>query len=380
MKLFEYEAKLILKQRGIPVPRSENATTPQQAEQAAQQIGGAVVIKSQILVSGRGKAGGIKFADDAAAAGKVAAELLGSTIKDCRVNSVLIEEKLDIVKQFYVSIAVDRLAKKYVVLASTSGGIDIEEIARTAPEKITRQWIDPTAGLQKADAEKMLSRLRSDEDTVKHFAAIITELYKTLLDYDAELIELNPLARTSAGEFIAADARLIIDDNAIFRHPEFKERSLARPDDTPMEKEARKLGFSYVDLDGNIGIIGNGAGLMMATVDLVQTMGGKPGNFLDVTGSGSNIKKGILFLMSKPENKAVFINIFGGITRCDVVAKAVTETLRESGANKAVVARLMGTNEEEGARILKEAGIECYRDLEEAVAAAVRTAAGVEQK
>jgi succinyl-CoA synthetase beta subunit len=195
------------------------------------------------------------------------------------------------------------------------------------------------------------------------------------MDYDAELIELNPLVKTASDEFVAADSRIIIDDNALFRHPEFTERSLVRADDTPLETEARQQKIAYVDLDGDIGIVGNGAGLEMATVDLVQTLGGSPGNFLDIGGSG-NIKKGIILVMSKPGIKAVLVNVFGGIIRCDAVAEAVVEALKETSVKKPIVVRLMGTNEDVGTRILKQVGIVSYRDMEQAVAAVVKTSRG----
>jgi len=375
MKLFEYEAKKILKEYGIPIPRGDTASNPNKAEAIAGEIGKSVVLKSQILVSGRGKAGGIEFADDVDGAKQVASDLLGRTIKGCVVTSLLVEEKLDVVEQFYTSITIDRQAKKYIVLASTSGGVDIEEVAQTSPDKIARHWIDPTAGFSPSDALAMLSRFSLDKDVATKLANIINTLYQVAMKYDAELVELNPLVRTLSGELVAADSRMIIDDNAVFRHAEFKERSLSRADDTPSEAKARKQGLAYVDLDGDIGIVGNGAGLVMATIDLVQTMGGRPGNFLDIGGGGNTeiTKKGIMLVMSKPGIKAVLVNVLGGITRCDVVAEAIARALKESKAKKPVVVRLMGTNEEEGARILEQAGIKSYRDMEEAVAEVIRT-------
>ncbi len=375
MKLFEYEAKKILKEYGIPIPRGDAASNPNKAEAIAREIGKPVVLKSQILVSGRGKAGGIKFADDVGEAKQIASDLLGRTIKGCVVTSLLVEEKLDIVEQFYTSITIDRQAKKYIVLASTSGGVDIEEVAQTSPDKIARQWIEPSAGFNQSDALAMLSRFRLNKDIATKLADTIATLYQVAMECDAELVELNPLVRTSSGELIAADSRIIIDDNAIFRHAEFKERSLLRTDDTPSEAKARNQGLAYVDLDGDIGIVGNGAGLVMATIDLVQTMGGRPGNFLDIGGGGNTeiTKKGIMLVMSKPEVKAVLVNVLGGITRCDVVAEAIARALKESKNKKPVVVRLMGTNEEEGARILEQAGIKSYRDMEEAVYEVIKT-------
>ncbi len=370
MKLFEYEAKNILKKYGILIPRGNTATEPNEAKVIAREIGKPVVVKSQILVSGRGKAGAIKFADDAAGAKQVASDLLGSTIKGCKITILLVEEKLDIVEQFYASVAIDRQVRKYIVLVSTSGGVDIEEVAQTSPNKIARYWIDPTTGFSQSDALTMLSRFGLNKNVATKLANIINTLYQAAIDYDAELVELNPLVRTSAGKLVAADSRIIIDDNAVFRHDEFKDRSLLRADDTPREAEARKQKLAYVDLDGDIGIVGNGAGLVMSTIDLVQSLGGRPGNFLDIGGGGNTeiTKKGIILVMSRPEIRAVFVNVLGGITRCDIVAEALVQALNESSIKKPIVVRLMGTNEEEGARILHQAGIKSYRDMEEAAA------------
>ena len=323
MKLFEFEAKNILKEYGIITPAGNVTSNPDEAEVIARGIGKPVVLKSQILVSGRGKAGGIIFANDTAEAKKVASKLIGSTIKGEVVESLLIEEKLDITEQFYASITVDRQAKAYVVLASTEGGVDVEQVAKDSPEKILRHWIDPALGFSEQDAETMLAQFTGmKKDDVTKFASAIYTLYKVGMDYDAELIEMNPLVKIASGEFVAADARIIMDDNALFRHPEFENRSSERVDDTPLEAEARKQNLTYVDLPGDIGVLGNGAGLVMATLDLVNHFGGSPANFLDA-GGGGNVditKRGLLLIMSKPEVKAVLVNILGGITRCDIVA------------------------------------------------------------
>jgi len=369
MKLFEFEAKNILKEYGVPVPKGAVASTVTEAEAIAREIGQPVVLKSQILVSGRGKAGGIVFANNTAEAKKVASDLIGSTIKESIVESLLIEEKLSIAEQFYASIAIDRQAKTYIVLASTEGGVDIEETARASPNKIARYWIDPVAGLSQLEATEMLGKLDLNKDDATKLASIINILYTVVRDKDAELVELNPLAKTDKGEFIAADARIIVDDNAIFRHPEFEDKSSARAEDTPLEAEARKQDLAYVDLSGDIGIIGNGAGLVMATLDLVQHFGGRPANFLDVGGGGDVdiTKRGLLLVMSKPEVRAVLINILGGITRCDIVAQAIIETLNESSVKKPIVVRMMGTNEEEGTQMLHQAEIYTYPNLEKAI-------------
>ena len=373
MKLFEFEAKKILKDYGIRVPENDIATNPEEAEAIARKMNRPVALKSQILVSGRGKAGGIRFAADAAEAKQVASELLGSTIKGCRVTNLLVEEKLDVTVQFYASVSIDRQAKTYVVLASTSGGIDIEELAQTSPDKIARHWVDPGIGFSESDAQTMLSRFSLNKNDNASFATIISTLYRIAMDYDAEMIEINPLAKTSSGEF-AADARIIIDDNALFRHPEFEKRGLERGEDTPREAEAKRQNLTYVDLDGDIGIIGNGAGLTMATLDLVHIFGGKPANFLDIGGGAQVeiIKKAVMLVMSKPEVKAVLINILGGITRCDLVARGVVEGLNESTMRKPIAVRMMGTNEAEGTRILHQAGVHIYPSMEEAIREALK--------
>ena len=369
MKLFEFEAKRIFKEYGIPVPDGKIATNADEAEIIAQEIGKPVVLKSQILVAGRGKAGGIQFANDAAEAKKIASKLIGSTIKESVVRSLLVEETLNIVEQYYTSIAIDRQAKTYVVLASTEGGVDIEQVASASPDKISRYWVDPTAGFSQAEALEVLSRFNLSKDDANQLATIFNTLYTAAMDSDAELVELNPLVKTASGEFIAADARIIVDDNALFRHPEFEDKNLVREDDTPLEAEARKQDLAYVDLSGDIGIIGNGAGLVMATLDLVHHFGGNPANFLDI-GGGGNVeitKKGLLLVMSKPEVKAVLVNILGGITRCDIVAQAVIEALNESSVKKPIAVRMMGTNEAEGNQMLHQAGINSYSSMEQAV-------------
>jgi len=369
MKLFEFEAKNILKQYGIPVPKGALASSPDEAESIAAEIGKPVALKSQVLVAGRGKAGGILFADNAAEAKNAAAKLIGTTIKGIPVDTLLVEEKLDLAEQLYTSVTIDRQARTYVVLASTSGGVDVEEVARTSPERIVRHLVDPAGGFDIGDALNMLGQLNLNRDMAAKLASVLDTLYQAAMDYDAELVELNPLAMTSTGELVAADGRIIVDDNALFRHPEFQDRSSESAEYTPLEAEARSQNLIYVDLPGNIGIIGNGAGLVMATLDLVDLFGGKPANFLDIGGGAQLeiIKKAVTLVMSKPEVKAVLINILGGITRCDLVAQGVVAALDEAKVKKPIAVRMIGTNEEEGTRILKEAGVEVDSNMEEAV-------------
>ena len=369
VKLLEYEAKRIVREYGIPVPRGEAVTTALEAESLARDIGRPVALKAQIAVSGRGKAGGILFADGPEQAKEVAQSLLGSTIKECLVSSLLVEEQLDITEQYYLSLAVDGSARSYVVLASTEGGVDIEQVARTSPDKITRYWTEPLSGFTQIEAREMLRSFNLASETTDQLARILVTLFIAAIDKDASLVELNPLVQTSSGEFIAADARIIIDDNALFRHSEFEGHNLAE-EATPREIEARKQGLAYVDLAGDTGVVTNGAGLAMATVDMVNYYGGSPANFLDI-GGGGNVeitKKGLLLVLSNPEVKGVVVNIFGGITRCDLVAQAVVEAVSEAGIKKPVAVSLMGTNQEEGQRMLSEAGITSYPGMDEAVA------------
>ena len=369
MKLFEFEAKNILKQYGIVIPQGKIASKPAEAQAAAQAIGKPAVVKSQILVSGRGKAGGIVFVSNGTEARDTAAKLLGSNVKGCVVERLLVEERLDIAAQFYASLAIDRQTKTYIALASTSGGVDIEEVAQTSPEKIARSQIDVTAGFSKKDATEMLSRFNLDKGDISALAEALSTLYAVAIDYDAELVELNPLVKTLSGRFAAADARIIVDDNAVFRHPELAARNSLAVEDTPREIEAKNQKLAYLDLDGDIGIVGNGAGLVMATIDMVRLAGGKPGNFLDLGGGGQaeKTKLGIMLVMSKPEIKAVLVNILGGITRCDLVAEAIVQALNESTTKKPLAIRMSGTNEDEAAHILRQAGINSYRSMDEAV-------------
>ncbi len=375
MKLFEFEAKDILKRYGILTPMGKVVSSPAEAQSAAREIGGPVALKSQVLVSGRGKSGGILFAHDPEEAKEVATKLFGNTIKGFTVNNTLVEQKIDLIAEYYTSVTIDRQAKRYVAMASTSGGVDIEEIARSTPEKIARHHIDPIKGLNERMARKMLAQFTdlSTSDAIM-ISEIIDKLYRIAMDYDAELIEINPLARTASEALVACDARIIIDDNALFRHPEFEGTEIARIEASPAEIEARKQGLAYVDLDGDIGIIGNGAGLMMATLDVVHLFGGKPANFLDIGGGAGaeTIRKALTIIMSKPQVKAVLINILGGVTRCDLVAQGIVEALDASSVKKPIVVRMMGTKEEEGIRILKGAGINSYSNMEDAIQEVVR--------
>jgi len=385
MKLFEFEAKQIMRQCGLATPRGGVAATPAEAAAIARDLGKPVALKAQILVAGRGKAGGIAFADNAEAAGEVAAKLIGTTIKGCKVEKLLVEEKLSIAEQFYASLTIDRQARRYVALASADGGVDIEQVAAQSAGAIARHRIDPDVGFTQNEAEslvgsipklsqRMLKSVREKKadphmkSDVSAFGSVLATLFRLATEHDAELVEINPLVKVTSGEFVAADARIILDDNALFRHPEFSDRGLTRADDTPKEAEARREDLTYVDLSGDIGIVGNGAGLVMATMDLIRLHGGEPANFLDIGGGAQAevISKGLKFVMSKPEVKAVLINVLGGITRCDEVAKGVIDALNGTGTKKPIAVRMMGTNEQEGTEMLHQAGVTVYADMETA--------------
>jgi succinyl-CoA synthetase beta subunit len=374
MKLFEFEAKKIFAKHGIPIPKGKVTYTPDEAGEAAHEIGGAVAIKAQVLAAGRGKTGGIKFTDNIEEARTIAETLIESKIKGLKVGSLLVEEKLMISKELFISVTVDRSARCYVILASTEGGIDIEEVAEKSPQKIIRYNLEMLKGFHSYEAIEIARKMGYKGRKMIALATIIHNLYCVTLDYDAELAEINPLVETEDGEFVAADARIMIDDNALYRHSELRETDLKRLRElTPREAEARRQGLAYVDLEGNIGIIGNGAGLVMATLDLVQLNGGKPANFLDLGGGASAdiVKLALRTVLSKPEVDAVLINVLGGITRCDEVARGIISSLNELKEKRPMVVRIVGTREEEAKELLMNAGLKVTDELDEAVEKAV---------
>ncbi|PIX32163.1 ADP-forming succinate--CoA ligase subunit beta [Candidatus Bathyarchaeota archaeon CG_4_8_14_3_um_filter_42_8] len=369
MKLFEYEAKNILTKYGIPTPNGGLATNPSQAHEVVSKLKPPFVVKAQVLVAGRGKAGGILFSDSIGEVEKDAEKLLRMQIKGIPVKSVWIEEKIQIKKELYFGITIDRFNQSYVAIASSVGGMEIEEIATKAPEKIIHFPINPQQGFHSFHARQMARKMGYAGNQLSELGRIFERLYCVGMDYDAELIEMNPLAETVDGKFVAADARIILDDNALFRHQEYKKRLLEGESElTPQEIEATKNDLAYVKLDGDIGVIGNGAGLVMATLDTIQYYGGKPANFLDVGGGApaEKIAAALKIVLSDPKVKALFINILGGITRCDEVARGILEAEQKIGATKPMVIRLVGTNEEEGKRILTEEGIHVLESMEEA--------------
>jgi succinyl-CoA synthetase beta subunit len=379
LKLFEYEAKQIFAKYGIPTPKGFLTTTVIEAREAAVKINAPVALKSQVLVAGRAKAGGILFANSPIEAEQVAAKLLGKEIKGVKVQSLWVEEKLAIKGELYFSITVDRANRCYVAVASSEGGVDIEQTAAVSPEKIIKVYIDPAYGFRLHHARLIAKRLGYVGSQMGDLASVFLRHYKSAMDYDAELAEMNPLVELVDGKFVAADARIIIDDNALFRHQEFKTRPMEEAELTPQELVAKKDGIAYVRLDGDVGIIGNGAGLVMATLDAIQLAGGRPANFLDVGGGATSevVATALGIVMSDPSVKVVFINILGGITRCDEVANGVLEARKRAGFTKPIVIRLVGTNEEEGRRILTEAGIHFLDTMEEAAEKTVEIVNGV---
>jgi len=374
LKLFEYEAKEIAQQYGLLVPNGIVASTPQEAKEAFQKLNQPSMIKAQVLVAGRGKAGGIKPASSPDEAFEVAKTLLSTTIKGEKVAKVLVEQKLASKHERYLSIVVDRSSRCYTLLCSTEGGVDIEQIALQSPEKIIRHKIEPLIGLQTFESRLVARRLGYSGKQMNQVTSVISKLYEIMLDYDAELIESNPLIETENGELVAADLRILLDDNSLFRHQKFLERMKTfEPDMTDLEVKAREKDLAYVELDGDVGIIGNGAGLVMATLDMILDYKGKPANFCDVGGGASEerIASALEIVLANPRVKVLLINIMGGITRCDDVARAILDIQKKMGITKPMVIRLVGTNEEEGQRILAAANIPSLNSMEEAAAKAV---------
>jgi succinyl-CoA synthetase beta subunit len=363
MKVHEYQAKAILAKFGVPVPRGEVAFSRQDAGDVARRLGGTVVVKAQIHAGGRGKAGGVKVVKNAAEAEMMAATLLGSTLVTVqtgaagqRVGRLLIEEGLAIDREHYLSMVIDRTSQRIVVMVSAEGGVDIEEVAAKTPEKIHKEFVAPSVGLQPFQARKLAFAVGLSD--AGKAARLMLALYRAFITTDASLLELNPLITTKSGELLALDAKMNFDDNALYRHQEIKDlRDLAEED--PLEVEASKFSLNYIRLDGTIGCMVNGAGLAMATMDIIKLAGGMPANFLDV-GGGANaeqIRNAFKILMSDQNVKAVLINIFGGILRCDVLAQGVIAAVTELGVRVPIVIRMKGTNVEEGNRMLADSGL-----------------------
>lgn len=366
MKIHEYQGKAILKEYGVPVPRGIVARTPEEAEAAAKELGTeVVVVKAQIHAGGRGKGGGVKLAKSPEEAKQIASEMLGMMLvthqtgpEGREVKTLLIEEGLPIDKEFYLGITLDRVTGRNVFMASSAGGMDIEKVAEETPELILKETIDPAVGLQGFQARKLAFGLGIPSELVNQAVKFMLSLYKAYESTDASLVEINPFLLTKDGRLIALDAKLNFDDNAMFRHKDFAAlRDLN--EEEPLEIEASKFDLNYIKLDGNIGCMVNGAGLAMATMDIIKLAGGEPANFLDVGGGASQerVEQAFKILLADQNVKAVLINIFGGIVRCDMVANGVVAAAKNLGVSIPIVARLEGTNVEEGRRVLRESGI-----------------------
>jgi len=366
MKIHEYQAKAILARHGVPVPRGEVAFTREQAGAAARRLGTPVmVVKAQIHAGGRGKAGGVKLARSVEQAAELAGKMLGMKLVTPQtgaegrvVRRVLIEEALDIARELYLGLLVDRAAAAPVLMASAAGGMEIEEVARENPSAILRETIHPLLGLQPYQSRKLAYGLGLAPELVSAAVPFFERLYRAFIETDASLLEVNPCVLTRDGRLAALDAKINFDDNALYRHAEWRDlRDL--DEEAPLEVEASQFGLNYIKLDGNIGCMVNGAGLAMATMDIIKLAGGSPANFLDVGGGASTeqVKHAFRILMSDPHVKAVFINIFGGILRCDVLATGVVEAARQLAVRAPIVVRMEGTNVAQGQQILRQSGL-----------------------
>lgn len=390
MNVHEYQAKALFRSYGVPVPDGQLATTPAEAEQAARSLGGSVVVvKAQVHAGGRGKAGGVKLARSAAEAKQVASAILGMTLVSHQtgpegkvVRKVYVESGCDIARELYLALLLDRAEEKFAIIASTEGGMDIEEVAARTPDKILTLHVDPNGGLHPFHARRAAAALGLEGESVAALERFLAALYRLFIEKDASLVEINPLVVTKQGELLALDGKLNFDDNALYRHPDVRE--LRDPDEEdPRERAAKEIDLAYVGLDGDIGCMVNGAGLAMATLDMIQVCGGRPANFLDAGGGADKEKvKEAFKLILRDENvKGILVNIFGGIVRCDLIAEGVVAAAQELAVKVPLVVRLQGTNAAEGRAILAQSGLditpaETLREAGERVVAAVRGARG----
>ena len=354
MDLFEYQGKSLFARLGVPVPEGRAARTPEEARAAAAELGGTVVVKAQVQVGGRGKAGGIKLAADPEEAFAHASDILGMDIKGHTVHLVWVEQASDIAAEYYVSFTLDRGAKKHLAIVSAQGGMDIEAVAKETPDAVIKMHIDPVVGLTNWQASELVYRAQLDRSAARTAAAALRKLYEAFVSLDCDLVEVNPLILTESGEIVALDSKVTLDSNAFYRHPEFEDFREAFTED-PIEKMARERGLNFIKLDGDVGIVGNGAGLVMSTLDVVSLVGGSASNFLDVGGGAGadTITNALEVLTKDPSVKSVLINIFGGITRCDLVAQGIVEALDGMDLPWPIVVRLDGTNAVEGREILQ---------------------------
>jgi succinyl-CoA synthetase beta subunit len=365
VKIHEYQAKAILAGYNVPIPRGEVAFNALEAGQIARRLGGTVVVKAQIHAGGRGKGGGVKLARSAEEAEQLAGRMLGMNLvthqtgpEGREVKRVLVEEGLQIARELYLGVVIDRAAERPVMMVSPAGGMEIEKVAGETPELIFKEYIDPRVGFQPFQAKKLAFALKLEGPSVNKATKLMMSIYDAFVGKDASLIEINPLIVTASGDLLALDAKMNFDDNAIYRHPDVRElRDLAEED--PLEIEASKYSLNYIRLDGTIGCMVNGAGLAMATMDIIKLAGGEPANFLDVGGGASaeQIRNAFKILMSDKNVRAVFINIFGGILRCDILAEGLVNAVRELDVKVPIVIRMEGTNVEKGKQMLEESGL-----------------------
>ena len=379
MKLQEYQSKQYFAKFGIPIPKGRVAATANEAKQIADELGGRTVVKSQVLVGGRGKAGGIRLARSSDEAEDIAAQILAMEIKGLPVRKVLVDQAADIETELYLGITNDRTSRKPVMMASSAGGVDIEEVARETPEKIVQVPVDPLLGLRDYQARDLAAGIDLPRDHWRNFGQIARGLWQAYSESDATLAEINPLVITTQGELLAVDGKMVLDDNALFRHPNLAEmRDLDV--EAEAETEARKYGLSFIKLDGEIGCMVNGAGLAMATMDIIKLFGGEPANFLDIGGGASSekVSAALRIILQDPNVEAILINIFGGITRGDEVARGILEALNEVQTHVPMVARIVGTNAEEGRQILADAEMITAETLVDAAQKAIAVAQGGE--
>ena len=377
MKLQEYRSKEILARYGIPVQAGLVATDADSAREAARRIGGRVAVKAQVLVGGRGKAGGIKLAASADEAAELATQILGLTIKGVPVRTLLIESAVEITTEMYLGLILDRAARAITIIASAEGGIDIEETARTRPDAVLRLPLHPLLGLQRFNVRRVSFFLGIPEPLRAPFASVLDGLYRAFVAVDADLAEINPLVVTAAGNLLALDAKIVVDDSALTRHPDVEAMRDLNEED-PAEIAARDAGINFIKLDGSIGCMVNGAGLAMATMDLVKLAGGEPANFLDIGGGAKADRVAAAFqiILADPKVRAILVNIFGGITRGDEVAHGIVEARARLERDVPMVVRIEGTNADEAAAILREARLITADSLDEAAALAVAAAGG----
>ena len=376
MKLHEYQSKQIFAKYGVPIPKGRVAATASEARQIAEELGGRVVVKSQVLVGGRGKAGGIKVAKNPEEAEQFATQILGMAIKGLPVRKVLVDEASAIEQEIYLGITNDRAARKPVMMASAAGGVDIEEVAATTPEKIIKEHIDPLLGLRDYQSRDIAASIDLPRDNWREFGVIAKGLWEAYKATDATLAEINPLVINKDKKLVALDGKMLIDDNALFRHHDLAEmRDI--DEEAPSETEARKYGLSFIKLDGDIGCMVNGAGLAMTSMDVIKLFGGEPANFLDIGGGAGadKVAAAMRIILSDPNVKAVLYNIFGGITRCDEVARGILTAMEEVKPKVPMVVRLVGTNAEEGRALLADANMITAETLADAAQKAVAAAA-----